>query len=68
MLKRFTGGGLLEFIAANSDSDANIGDNDNDEICKVNKLSNTKYIEEKEINIIKRKAVIIIVECVFITF
>ncbi|MGH9997606.1 MAG: hypothetical protein ACRD7F_06305, partial [Nitrososphaeraceae archaeon] len=69
MLKWFIGGGLLEFIAANSDdSNANIGDNDNDDaICKLNTFSNTKYIEEKEINIIdKRNAVIIIIECVFI--
>ena len=75
MLKWFTGGGLLEFIAANSDdSNTNIGDNDNDDaICKVNTLSNIKSIteeEEDEIHIIdKRKTVaIIIIECVFITF
>jgi hypothetical protein len=55
---------------SNSDPNANIGNNDNDDpICKVNTLSNTKYIEEKEMNIIdKRKDVIIIVEYVFITF
>jgi len=56
---------LPELIAANSDSDTNIGNDD--AICKANTLSNTESIAEGEMNITKRKTAII-VKCVFIIF
>ena len=58
---------MAELIAGNSDSDANIGNDDDYAICKANTLSNTESIAEGEMNITKRKTAII-VKCVFIIF